>query len=198
MHPLRVRRYTHQLSLGAGTIELKTIQPKSRQLGYFSAARGDGGCLTACQLTQGIVYKKNSLPWTVDHLSIMMPDMVDSFLALRFCSSLERCVAALASGPSCLFSSLWSKIPMGNSDMGIIFAQACFSCDVFFTRCFWSYVENLKNAKGQLISKWLFGVFNFFQKTNKNMSHSSKNEFVHSFFGRIRGYQKLLSKLTDL
>ena len=39
--------------------------------------------------------------------------------------------------------------------------------------------------KGQLISKCLFGVFKFFQKTNKNSSHSSKNEFIHLFFGRI-------------
>ena len=43
--------------------------------------------------------------------------------------------------------------------------------------------------KGQIISKCLFGVFNFLQKTNKNMSHSSKNEFIHSFFGRIHGLQ---------
>ena len=42
-------------------------------------------------------------------------------------------------------------------------------------------------AKGQLISKCLFGVFNFFQKTNKNMLHSNKNEFICSFFGRIHG-----------
>ena len=42
-------------------------------------------------------------------------------------------------------------------------------------------------AKGQLISKCLFCVFNFFQKTNKNTSQSSKNEFVCSFFGRING-----------
>ena len=41
--------------------------------------------------------------------------------------------------------------------------------------------------KGQIISKCLFGVFNFFQKTNKNTSHSSKNEFIRSFFGRIHG-----------
>ena len=34
-----------------------------------------------------------------------------------------------------------------------------------------------------LISKYLFGVFNFFQKMNKNKSHSSKIEFVWSFFG---------------
>ena len=39
-------------------------------------------------------------------------------------------------------------------------------------------------SKGQIISKCLFDVFNFFQKTNENKSHSSKNEFVRSFFGR--------------
>ena len=37
--------------------------------------------------------------------------------------------------------------------------------------------------KGQLISKCLFGVFNFLQKTNENMSHNSKIEFVCSLFG---------------
>ena len=36
--------------------------------------------------------------------------------------------------------------------------------------------------KGQLISKCLFGVYNFLPKRNKNTSHSSKNEFIHSFF----------------
>ena len=41
--------------------------------------------------------------------------------------------------------------------------------------------------KGQLISKYLFGVFNFFQKMNKNMLQSSKIEFICSFFGRIHG-----------
>ena len=38
------------------------------------------------------------------------------------------------------------------------------------------------HTKGQIISKCLFGVFNFFQKTNENISHTSKNEFIHSFF----------------
>ena len=42
-------------------------------------------------------------------------------------------------------------------------------------------------TKGQIISKCFFGVFNFFQKTNENTSHSSKNEFISSFFGRIQG-----------
>ena len=42
-------------------------------------------------------------------------------------------------------------------------------------------------AKGQLILKCLFVDFDFFQKTNKNTSQSSKNEFISSFFGRIHG-----------
>ena len=41
------------------------------------------------------------------------------------------------------------------------------------------------HAKGQLILKCLFGVFNFLQETNKNKSHSNKIEFVCSFFGNI-------------
>ena len=44
--------------------------------------------------------------------------------------------------------------------------------------------------KGQIISKGLFGVLEFSQKTNQWIHRSSKNEFVRSFFGRIRGYQK--------
>ena len=51
--------------------------------------------------------------------------------------------------------------------------------------------KNFVNSKGQLISKCLFGVFNFFQKTNENKStmryHSSEVEFIQSFFGRIHG-----------
>jgi hypothetical protein len=38
-------------------------------------------------------------------------------------------------------------------------------------------------AKCQLISKCLFCVFNFLQKTNKNKSPSSKIKFVGSIFG---------------
>ena len=40
--------------------------------------------------------------------------------------------------------------------------------------------------KGQLISKWFFGVVDFLKKTNENKSHSSKNEFIRSFFGGNR------------
>ena len=59
---------------------------------------------------------------------------------------------------------------------------------------FWEGHNFLRNihrrfvlCKGQLILKCLFGVFNFFQKTDKNTSHSSENEFTRSFFGRIHG-----------
>ena len=47
------------------------------------------------------------------------------------------------------------------------------------------FVQKLGGFKGQIISKCLFGVFNFFQKTNENTSHISKNELIRSFFGRI-------------
>ena len=40
--------------------------------------------------------------------------------------------------------------------------------------------------KGQLISKWFFEVVDFLQKTNENNLHSSKNEFIRSFFGGNR------------
>ena len=55
----------------------------------------------------------------------------------------------------------------------------------------WSLDSKLSiPTKDQLISKCLFGVFNFFQKTNENTSHSSKNEFIGSFFGGNRWPQK--------
>ena len=46
------------------------------------------------------------------------------------------------------------------------------------------------DSKGQIILKGLFGVLEFSQETNEQIRRSSKNEFVHSFFGRIRGYPK--------
>ena len=55
-------------------------------------------------------------------------------------------------------------------------SNCLYSCQIFWKQL----------AKGQIISKCLFGVFNFFQKTNENKSHSSRNEFVCSFFGRIQ------------
>ena len=52
-------------------------------------------------------------------------------------------------------------------------------------RTFWKAIKTWNNlpldltfTKGQLISKFFFGVFNFLQKTNENKSHISKIEFV--------------------
>ena len=39
--------------------------------------------------------------------------------------------------------------------------------------------------KGQLISKWFFGVVDFLQKMNKNKSLTSKNEFICLFLEEI-------------
>ena len=40
--------------------------------------------------------------------------------------------------------------------------------------------------KGQIISKRFFSGRGFSQKTNENTLHTSKNEFIRSFFGRNR------------
>ena len=89
-----------------------------------------------------------------------------------------------------------------------------------FIRCWWKIVMKLKKqkkkihllpswvcqifkdkfiaAKGLIISKCLFDVFNFFQKTRENTLHSSKVEFICSFFWKNSRLDNLLSKLTDL
>ena len=45
--------------------------------------------------------------------------------------------------------------------------------------------------KGQIILKELFNILEFSQKTKERIRFSSIHEFVRSFFGRIRGYQKV-------
>ena len=50
--------------------------------------------------------------------------------------------------------------------------------------------------KCQLISKWFFGVVDFLQNTNENKSHTSKNEFIRSFFGENRWPPKNLFKIN--
>ena len=76
-------------------------------------------------------------------------------------------------------------------DMRIEFQGGDSSHEIFFYFSFCSSPLRYLNckfdaeAKGQSISKCLFGVFNFFNKTNENTSHSSKNEFIRSFFGRV-------------
>ena len=51
-------------------------------------------------------------------------------------------------------------------------------------------VASFEGGKGQLILKYLFCVFTFFQKMIENKSTSSKVEFVCSFFGRNVGLKK--------
>ena len=56
--------------------------------------------------------------------------------------------------------------------------------DKYILSVLFTFLGNL--VKGQLISKWFFEVVDFLQKTNENNSHSSKNEFIRSFFGGNR------------
>ena len=56
-------------------------------------------------------------------------------------------------------------------------------------------------CNGQIISKWfLVSSDSSKKRTNEFVfwPNSIKNEFVRLFFGRIRGYQKVFSKLSDL
>ena len=58
---------------------------------------------------------------------------------------------------------------------------------------FYSY--DIVHFKGQLISKCLFCVFNFFQKTNENTSYTSKNKFIRCFWKNSR-LDNLLSTIN--
>ena len=51
-------------------------------------------------------------------------------------------------------------------------------------------LASFEGGKGHLISKCLFGVFTFFQKTIEHKSTSSKIKFVCSFFERNVGLKK--------
>ena len=61
----------------------------------------------------------------------------------------------------------------------------------------WLISSSLMTFKGQIISKCSFVILQFSQKTDKRIRRRSRNEFVRSFFGRIRGDQKS-SNLSDL
>ena len=56
----------------------------------------------------------------------------------------------------------------------------------------------MKDIKGQLISKCLFGFFNFLQKTNKRIQFYYYETFCRSFFGRNWRQQKDIYNLTDI
>ena len=62
------------------------------------------------------------------------------------------------------------------------------SCSDFFS---WNYIFCFSLTKDQLISKYLFCVFTFFQKANENKLTCSKVEFVRLFFARNVGLKKL-------
>ena len=49
------------------------------------------------------------------------------------------------------------------------------TCNQNSIRTFWNF------------KRFFFGIFNFFQNMNENTSHSSKNEFIPLFLGRIHG-----------
>ena len=73
-----------------------------------------------------------------------------------------------------------------NNTFLFLFLLPCCNRKYESKNLFW----NILFPKGQLISKCLFGVFTFFQKTNENKSTSSKVKFVCSFFGRNVGLKK--------
>ena len=100
-------------------------------------------------------------------------------------------------------------LPLGNSTTKSVFELSFRISVSMYWNCYqkqiWLKVSSYKNCvmippsksnfffrdltctkEGQVFSKCLFDVFNFFQKTNENKLryHSSKIKFVHSFFGR--------------
>ena len=61
------------------------------------------------------------------------------------------------------------------------------------TKSYKIFTVNLTLTKGQLISKDLFAILEFFQKTNNSiivLLGRKKPEFVRSFFGRIVSLKK--------
>ena len=77
-------------------------------------------------------------------------------------------------------SSIWNMEPT-------IISKPCFFTG--FLLAIFPIVYMLSSIiKGQLISKANCQGRGFSQKTNENTSHSSKKEFIRSFFGRILGF----------
>ena len=78
------------------------------------------------------------------------------------------------------------RLPWGHSDASL---KLPWGCAGIIEKC----------AEGQIILECLFGVFNFLQKTNNLRFHSSKVEFVRSFFGgNIYILGKIISTFSDL
>ena len=75
-----------------------------------------------------------------------------------------------------VFNCLDDRAVFGSPENFCNFSKVSIEDDFFYSF--------LGTTRGQLISKCLFGVFTFFQKTNENKLTSSKVEFVRLFFGR--------------
>ena len=76
--------------------------------------------------------------------------------------------------------------------------QRVANCATHYGWCWQISSEKVRKIKGQLISKHFLGVVDFLQKTNKNKWHTSENEFIHLFFGRIVSLKKTLRPLFCL
>ena len=74
-------------------------------------------------------------------------------------------------------------------DLGYDF-HLSITANYLFSSPFQHFPNILVFLKGQIISKRFFPGQGFFKKTNENTSHTSKNEFIRSFFGRILGQKK--------
>ena len=83
-----------------------------------------------------------------------------------------------------------SLLTTSGNTVSLLSVKAIETCIILSTMgitkkiCFEKSSLNKPAAKGQLISKCLFGGFTFFQKTNGNKSTRSKVEFICSSFGR--------------
>ena len=105
-----------------------------------------------------------------------------SFMNTNIC---QLFVYDLSSAALCLFSSFES----GTAVLKFFIRLLPINKNSF-SLIHWGCCRPLALLKGQIISKCLFGVFNFFQKTYENKSTSSKVEFICSFFGRNMGFKK--------
>ena len=85
--------------------------------------------------------------------------------------------------------------------------QKCYKVPFLKVQCYFlkNLVQGLKSKfqipiKGQLISKCLFGIFNFPKKRTKKFDFTTMVSQVcfRSFFGRIEDTKKKISKLTDI
>ena len=99
-----------------------------------------------------------------------------------------RCAhSALHSGPIWIFGKI-----SGKTFWIFVFSWILFIIQTIIWWIEWYLARALPisfdaTSKGQIIWNLFFSCRGFSQKTNENTSHTSKNEFIRSFFGRIHG-----------